>query len=236
MHTKHLMNLSITGGIIIFLMIGFIVPSAMAGAKTYPDDGVWEDTFKDSTNLNLPGCNLVNEAIELKKGTSHFTYNFADTLSHYAYAYQAFLFFPIGKTYSPISHQSKEAIFEGNDINKIKGLDQLSATRSTTILKRNVIQHFRFQLNSAAEGIDNIIVSWYGKATNKANVDYYFWNSSKFINGAWQKLGRNISQGNNITFSHMISQGDLKYALNAENYIDICVVASLKFIFFSTYF
>jgi outer membrane protein assembly factor BamB len=228
------MNLSITGGIIIFLMIGFIVPSTVAIAKTYPDDGVWEDTFEDSTNLKLTGCNLVNGTIELKKGTSHFTYNFADTLSHYAYAYQAFLFFPIGKTFSPTSHLSKEAIFEGNDINKIKGLDQSSATRSATYLKRFVIQHFRFKPNSAAEVIDNIIVSWYGKATNKAIVNYYFWNSSKFINGAWQKLGRNTSQGNNITFSHIITQGDLKYALDADNYIDICVVASLKFIHIST--
>ncbi|MCX6664285.1 MAG: PQQ-binding-like beta-propeller repeat protein [Euryarchaeota archaeon] len=234
MHTTHSMNLSITGGIIMILVIGFIVPSTVAIAKTYPDDGVWEDTFEDSTNLKLTGCNFVNGTIELKKGTSHFTYNFADTLSHYAYAYQAFLFLPIGKTFSPTSHLSKEAIFEGNDINKIKRLDQLSATRSATYLKRFVIQHFRFKPNSAAEVIDNIVVSWYGKATNKAIVNYYFWNSSKFINGAWQKLGRNISQGNNITFSHMITQGDLKYALDANNYIDICVVASLKFIHLST--
>jgi outer membrane protein assembly factor BamB len=234
MHTTRSMNLLITGGIIIFLMIGFIVPSTVAIVKTYPDDGVWEDSFEDSTNLNLPGCNLVNSAIELKKGTSHFTYNFADKLLHYAYAYQAVLFFPIGKTFSPTSHLSKEAIFEGNDINKIKGLDQLSATRSATYGKRFVIQHFRFKLNSAADAIDNIIVSWYGKAANNANVYYYFWNSSKFINGAWQKLGRNTSQGNNINFSHMITQGALKFALDADNYIDICVVASLKFIYLST--
>jgi len=234
MQTIRSMNLSITGGIIIFLMIGFIVPGSVAIAKVYPDDGVWEDTFEDSTNLNLHGCNLVNDAIELKKGTSHFTYNFADKLIHYAYAYQAFLFFPIGKTFSPTTHLSNEIIFEGNDINKIKGLDQFSATRSATLLKRYVIQHFRFQLNSAADAIDNIIVSWYGKATNKAIVDYYFWNSSKLINGAWQKLGRNISQGSNITFSYMITQGDLKYALDADNFIDICVVASLKFIYLST--
>jgi len=229
------MYLSITVGIIISLMIGFIVPSAVAMVKTYPDDGIWEDTFEDSTNLNLPGCNLVNGGIELKKGISHFMYNFSDKLLHYAYAYQTFLFFPIGKTFSPKSHLSMEAIFEGNDINKIKRLDQLSATRSTTILKRFVIQHFRFQLNSAADAIDNITVSWYGKATNKAIVKYYFWNSSKLINGAWQKLGKTtISQGNNITFSHNIKQDDLKNATDADNYIDICVVAYFRFIYLST--
>jgi len=234
MRTTRSMNLSITGGIIIFLMIGFIVPSTVAIVKTYPDDGVWEDTFKDSTNLKLTDCNLVNGSIELKKGLSHFSYNFADTLSHYAYAYQALLFLPIGKTFSPTSHLSKETIFDGNDINKIKELDQLSATRSATYGKRFVIQHFRFQLNNAADAIDNIIVSWYGKATNKAIVDYYFWNSSKFTDGAWQKLERTTSQGNTITFSHMITQGDLKYALDADNYIDICVVASLKYFYLST--
>ena len=227
------MSLSITGGVSIFLMIGFIIPNVVAIVKTYPDDGVWEDTFTDSTNLKLTGCNLVNGMIELKKGSNHFTYNFADTLSHYAYAYQSLLFIPIGKTFSPTSHLPYEIIFDGNDINNIKGFDQLSTTRSTTYLKRFVIQHFRFQLNNAADAIDNIIVSWYGKATNKAIVDYYFWNSSKFINGAWQKLGENKSQGNNIIFSHMITQGDLKYALDANNSIDICVVASLQYIYLS---
>ncbi len=234
MQKMHSMNLSITVGIIIFLMMGFIVPSSVAVIKVYPDDGIWEDTFDDSTNLYLPGCNRVNGAIELKKGTSHFNYTFADTLLHNAYAYQTFLFFPIGKTYSPTSHLSKEAKFEGNDINKIKGLDQLSATRSTTILKRYVIQHFRFQLNSAADTIDNVIVSWYGTATNKAIINYYFWNSSKLFNGVWMKMGRNVSQGDNITFSHMISNGDLAYALDDDKYIDICVVASLKFIYLSS--
>jgi outer membrane protein assembly factor BamB len=236
MRTTRSMTLSITGGIIVFLMIGFIVPSTVAIPNKYPDDGVWEDTFQDSTNLTLTNCNLVNGTIELNKGTTHFTYNFADTLSHYAYAYQAFLFLPITKIFSPTSHLSNEVKFEENDINKIKGLDQLSADRNTTHLKRFVIQHFRFQLNNAADAIDNIIVSWYGKATNTAIVDYYFWNSSssKYVNGSWQKLGRAISQGSNIIFSQQISHGDLKGALDADNYIDICVVASFKFISFKT--
>jgi len=228
-------NLSITVGIISFLMIGFIIPSVAAFVKPYPEDGVWEDTFEDSTNLKHPGCNLVNGGVELIKGTNKFTYNFADKLHHYAYAYQTFLFFPIGKTYSPTSHLPKEAIFEGNDINKIKGNDQLSVTRTGTLLKRCVIQHFRFQLNSAADVIDNIKISWYGKATNNAIVNYYFWNSSKykFIDGVWQNIGWTNSGGNNIIFNCTIKQGDLKYALDADNYIDICAVASLSFIYFS---
>jgi outer membrane protein assembly factor BamB len=228
------MNLLITAGISIFLMIGFIVPNTIANTKTYPYDGVWEDTFQDSTNLSLTRCNRVNGTIELNKSSTPYTYNFADKSSHYAYAYQAFLFLPWAKIFSPTSQIWYNGTFKEIDINKIKYNDQFSAARSGTYLKRFVIQRFRFQLNSAADAIDNIIVSWYGKATNTASVDYYFWNSSKSINGSWQYLDNSYSDGNTITFSKTIAQSDLKYALDADNYLDICVVASLKFIPLST--
>ena len=41
------------------------------------------------------------------------------------------------------------------------------------------------------------------------------------------KTGKSYSQGNNIIFSKTIAQSDLKYVLDADNYLDICVVASL---------
>jgi hypothetical protein len=234
MQTMHSMKLLITIGIIITLVMGFIVPNAMAIPKVYPDDGIWVDTFDDATDLKLTDTSLVNGAIELKKGLTEFqNYDFTGINNHYAYAYRTLFFIPFGKMFSPASHIPQEDVFDQKMNDSIKVKYSEYANWTGTWIKNFVVQHFRFKLHSSADVINKIDFSWYGRVTKNANINFYFWNSSSnLINGKWERLGLEFG-GNNITFSRTISEGKIKYAIDENNYIDLCVVAYLNRIYFS---
>jgi hypothetical protein len=88
------MTLSITGGIIILLMIGFIVPSTVAIPKLYANDGVWEDTSYNISNITcVNDVEVKNHQIVLKPGNSEqIKYNFLTQDNHLAYSYSPFFF------------------------------------------------------------------------------------------------------------------------------------------------
>ncbi len=228
MRLKVTIRQSIITALIFILLMGVLFPNVIALPIMDSGEGIWEDTFNDSTGLTLNDTTRVNGSIELIKNVVNYrTYDFADNFNHYAYSYRTMFFLPNWNLFSPISHVSQEFIFDKSMIGNIKTLNKKNATWDATWINHFVIQHFRFQLLSTADVIDKIGVSWYGKATDNAIIKFYFWNSSRFINGAWQNLGIKIG-GNNLRFSRNITHGDIAYALDAKNYIDICVVASLN--------
>ncbi len=51
MHIMRSIHTLITLGISTFLLMGLLVNYTEAGFQTYPDDGVWEDTFGDRTSV-----------------------------------------------------------------------------------------------------------------------------------------------------------------------------------------
>jgi outer membrane protein assembly factor BamB len=216
---------------VFILLIGCSFPISLASIDTFPNDGIWKDEFSDNSSLTLTDCSVVNGAVELNKGMSHFTYDFANDLNHEASAYRSFMFLPRFKHFSPTSILSNEIAFDRKDINNIQKNDSSYTNRSGTLLKRDVIQHFRFQLNNPSEAYDYINVTWYGKAANKAIVELYFWNASKSLSGAWQRIGPLKSGANYMSFHESITRGDINYALDDANYIDLCIVAHLSFIY-----
>jgi outer membrane protein assembly factor BamB len=231
MHSTVSIRQSIILTLIFILLIGCMIPTSFAAYTTYPIDGIYEDTFSNNASLTLPNCAVVNGAVELTRGLSHFTYDFATNLNHEAFAYRSIFFIPTLKRFSPTSILSKEKAFDLKDINNIKKNDSSYANRSGSLLYRCVIQHFRIQLNNPAEAYDHIYVNWYGKAASKATVQMYFWNASKSLNnGAWQKLGAPKSGGKIVSFNETITKGDINYALDDGNYIDICLVAHVAFL------
>lgn len=219
-------QLLITVGISIFLLIGFIIPNASAKAKAYAEDGIWEDTFEDKDNVTcIKNCDVKGGEIVLNSDLSPIiSYNFAQK-NHEAYAYQSFFFFPRLKYFSPQNHLNREIKFGSNDIYKIKYNDTEYAERSSRgILFSYVIHHFRFKVDIDPATVNYAQIVWYGKVDTSAHVNFYYYNSSSSIQSGWKSLGSNISSGEIFNVKKTIAGGDLKYAVDGDNYIDISVV------------
>jgi outer membrane protein assembly factor BamB len=202
-----------------------------AGFHTYPSDGIWEDTFENSSSVKLTNCVVKGGEIILDQEESQISYNFAQT-DHEAYAYQSFFFFPNWKFLSPSSHFSSETQFGSNDIYRIKNHDKEYAERSSKgFLFSYVIHHFRFKVDIDPETTNHLHVVWYGKSDAAASVNFYYYNSSKLLRiaGGWDSLGSNSSDGKDFSVNYTIYSGALKYAIDGNNYIDICVVAHIPF-------
>jgi outer membrane protein assembly factor BamB len=225
MQTTRPMNLLIVGGIIIVLMMGFIVPNSIADIITYPDDGVWEDTFDDNSALLLKNCEVKNKEIVLKQGATQIQYNFLEQSDHSFYVYTTFFFLPATKLFSPERHLGREYQLGGKDIDNIETINKVYTSRSSFTIRRVIVHHFRFHVDLDESSMENIRVIWYGKADAFADINFYFWNSSYFLVGGWENLGYNRSSGSDTNINISISGGKVKYAVDSENYIDISVVA-----------
>ena len=155
MHIMRSIHTLITLGISTFLLMGLLVHYTEAGYQTYPDDGIWEDTFEDRSNVTLTNCDVIGGEIVLNQTLSQISYNFTAQKNHEAYAYQSFFFFPRWKYYSPQRHLGSETKFGSNDIYKIKNLDQNYAERSSRgILFSDVVHHFRFKIDIDPETVE----------------------------------------------------------------------------------
>jgi outer membrane protein assembly factor BamB len=210
--------------------MGLMVQYTEAGFHTYPSDGIWEDTFENSSSINLTNCVVKGGEIVLDQKLSQISYNFAAQKNHEAYAYQSIFFFPLWKLFSPSSHLPSETQFGSNDIYRIKNHDNEYAERSSRgILFSDVVHHFRFKVDIDPDTVDNVYVLWYGTADASARVSFYFYNTSSFSyleRGAWQFLNTISPNGDDSSVNYTIPGGALKYAVDGNNYIDICVVAT----------
>lgn len=230
MQTMRSMSKSITFGIIIFLVIGFVLPSTTMAATVYPTDGVWEDTFDNKENVTTTNCDVKAGEIVLNQEVSLIPYNFTQK-DHEAYVYQSFFFLPIAKFFAPKNHLSREVKLGSNDIYKLKKIDQEYAARSSSTIQKYIIQHFRFKIDIGVETVSNIKVTWNGKTNANARIDFYYYNSSRLTIGGWQRLSYEQANGSDSSFNYFITGGAIKYAVDGENYIDISVVAYFPFLF-----
>ncbi|PNX53248.1 MAG: hypothetical protein BV458_05470 [Thermoplasmata archaeon M9B2D] len=230
MQMKRSIKLFCTVLSIFFLGIGGIVSGAQASSITYPSDGIWEDTFKDNRSVNLTYCVVKNNEIVLAQEISNISYNFNQS-NHKAYAYQSFFFFPIGNFFSPKTHLFREIEFGRNDIIRIQDVDNDYANRSSSSIQRYVVHHFRFQIDLSAETISTINMTWSGKTYANAVIKFYYWNASGYLKGGWQKLETYRSDGKDTSEKLTIPGGAAKYAFDADNYLDICIVAYFPLLF-----
>lgn len=227
MQKNRSMNLLLTVGISILLLLGFIVPNVPAAVNRYPDDGIWEDSFTDATGVILKNCSVKPGEIILNQEYSQISYDFAKTnQNHQAYAYQTFFFIPLWRYLSPNTHLSKEIKFGANDLFRIKQIDQEYAERTSSIIKPYVVHHYRFKIDIDEETIDSINVIWHGKADATARVDFYFYNSDYLLLGGWDRLGYNRSDGTDFSVNFSIPSDAVEYAINDDNYLDISIVSA----------
>lgn len=226
MQMNRSMNLLITVGLSIFLLIGFIVPNTLAAVNTYPDDGIWEDSFTDASGVTLKNCTVKPGEIVLNQEFSQIAYDFSKTnQNHQAYAYQTFFFIPAWRYFSPANHINREIKFGANDLFRIKQLDQEYAERTSSIIKPYVVHHFRFKIDIDAKTIDSINILWHGKATANARVKFYYYNP-ELILPRWTQLGHNISTGSDFFVNFSISNDDVNNSVTKDNYLDIVVVSA----------
>ena len=67
MHIMRSIHTLITLGISTFLLMGLLVHYTEAGSQTYPDDGIWEDTFDNSSSVDLTNCVVQGGEIVLEE-------------------------------------------------------------------------------------------------------------------------------------------------------------------------
>jgi outer membrane protein assembly factor BamB len=227
MKTMRPMNLVLSGGIIVLVLIGFIVPDSLLAATPYPEDGVWEDSFDDTTNLALKNCEVKNKEIVLKQEDSEQQYDFRLQSNHDFYVYTTYFFIPSTRLFSPETHLERESQLGGRDVDNIKTINKIYTSRTSFLVRRVIVHHFRFQVNLDEETAENVVLKWYGKADSSAVIKFYYWNSSRFPNGGWHELGTNVSTGADfhVNGRYYIPGGAVKYAKDSENFIDISVVA-----------
>ncbi|MBN1860958.1 MAG: PQQ-binding-like beta-propeller repeat protein [Candidatus Thermoplasmatota archaeon] len=222
----------------VFLSMGVLYPKVDAVSTKDGLDGIWYDSFNDTKNITFldhspSNLTCVNGAIEFKKNTTEYkTYSFDDSKikhQHFAYFYTtSFFIIPWWRKYSPQTHISKENMFDDFFNQSIKFDDTDYATQKNFILKNCIIQHFRFKLDSSADIINEINITWKGKATKNANMEFLYWNKSGGIlkRGIWNHthLGYDIGK-DNITKHLTLKKGEIENALDDNNYIDFCVIA-----------
>lgn len=234
------MKLSLTVSIIVFLVIGFILPSSVIAIHIDDIDGIWTDGFEDrNTTKRLTNgtsqCIWEDGTILLARtSTGGRNYTFADGGSfldndHKAYYYQSAL--PINLLsflFSPSRHTGAEHEFDEDfqypNIEDFNETTNRYAESSSIGYKKYVVQHFRFKLDGNAESIGDLDIYWYGKADNARKIAMYYWTSSKIFL-SWEPLDETDATGDVVLFNNL-SKADLKQALSSDNYIDICVVAT----------
>ena len=233
MHRMRFIHTLLILGISSLFLTGLFVYSSHAGFQTYPDDGIWEDTFEDSGSVTVKNCIVKGGEIILNQEQIEKSYNFTDFRhkNHAAYTYQSFLFFPLWKSFSPQRHLSSEVEFSPASYNYISKIDQYYANRSSkNLLFSHVIQHFRFKIDFDPDIVENFTIRWNGKASPRARIRFYYYNASYMIFGGWESLDRRIiSNGDDFSVDYTIQGGALKHALDSSKYLDILVVSFLPF-------
>jgi outer membrane protein assembly factor BamB len=236
MQWNRALKLSLTGSIIVLLLLGSILPSVSA-VSIDTEDGLWSDNFGDNSTTFLINAtsNIYqdpdNNEIHLLKtlGNSTQTYSFADARSHAAYfAWTPFSFdSPVGRFFehfflSPTG-LSKNTFNKQLEYQLLKYHDNRNISRDSSGIQKNIIFHFRFQLDGTADDVGDLTIKWFGKATNAQSIDMYYWKYNALLpTGKWEKTN---STTNGKFFKYTLTTDQLAAALDSYNYIDICVVA-----------
>ena len=167
------------------------------------------------------------------------TYDFSDGGSfldnaHKAYYYKSI--FPIGSIlsflFSPTRHtDSKETEFSDDDfyygaIEKPNETTERYAQSSAMGWNKYAVHHFRFKLDGTAETIGDLDIYWDGKGENTKRIELFYWRYATLsILSKWTLLADSDATGD-LILRHNLSSSELENALNSDNYLDICVVAT----------
>lgn len=238
MHLNHSMKLCVTFSIIIFLIIGFILPSSVLAIDIDAVDGIWSDSFDNSTTTRFINgtskCVWNNGQIQLIKsseGGRNYTFAGGSSSLHQAY-YNTTVFslngiFGFLLTPRRLSRSEFDPIYDYPYIvkfNESKNKYTRYAITESKGYRKNVIHHFRITLGSA-DSIGNLGIYWYGRADNAKNIRMYYWQyrNVSFLS-SWKEISYTNKSGDVILF-YNLSHSNLTKALDSENNIDICVVA-----------
>ena len=230
MQTKGLIKKSIIVVAIFLTYLGLIFPTAVAIVEVDGEDGVWVDNFNDDSSVELIDTilNTTEGKILLPTKTSQNQLDFEEDGNHRAYRYvtpfrTAWRYFP------PTSH----SLFEHRlldwtgELGQIMENDKDAYSYSSDLsYGRYIIHHFSFKLDMNVLDLDNINVSWWGRAANDNSIRMYYWKYTSItkIFGRWEKIKETSSEGKWTSMSAEITKGSLLTAVNNNNYIDICIV------------
>ncbi|HVQ00832.1 MAG TPA: PQQ-binding-like beta-propeller repeat protein, partial [Candidatus Thermoplasmatota archaeon] len=251
MRLDRALKLSLTGSIVIVLLVGSLFPSrVVASSHVDIDDGIYTDDFHDNNSIQFldatSGCtrdSTTNSAhMVINHGVTKQNYSFATTANHKAYAKTTFFsitgqLFGFGRPGSFFLSPSRLGVsrneFGDTDYDALNAKNETRvpghpnhpnyAWTSSSGIQKNVIHYFRFQLSGPAEVIGDLTVQWYGKAVNAQRIEMYYWHYGALMSG-WVSLAFNTDTEYQ-TLMRTINETQLEEALDDNNYIDLCVVA-----------
>lgn len=230
MNANHLIKKIVILGIIFFLTIGFIFPSASAEPDIDGGDGVYIDNFNDDSNVTLNNCyaDTKNGTIILTSTDNNIYLEFNDGKSHRAYKYQTRRF---SKSFPPnlnIIFKPEYPLRKDTDeIFQLTALDRDAFNTSSTLPKKFNVHHFRFKVKDDAEDIAELFFYWNGKGQNIKNIRFYCWRYDDTVTsrGEWKPLDSTEENNDWETLTPNISSSSfIKKALK-NNILDVCVVA-----------
>lgn len=255
MFRNHAIQHSLTVGVLLLFVLELFLPITNVGAYTInPGDGIWSDTFDDrnstislNNNTVWQGTQNVDGTILLKSNNSALDYTYAkDSLNQAYWSRGTILSNPnftrffvywmpsvLLNTYMINNRYSKNSFDPDFDIPLIRARDTNYKNISSTLFERYVTLHFRIKLDVPAEKIENLIISWYGKARTDANIKLYFWgiNPDRKLDflkrPTWQYLTTKkvSSSASDTTLTYNLSTSEIQPVLDEDNYCDILVTA-----------
>lgn len=218
-------------------------------------DGVWHDDLSyDSQSdaieigYNFTDCNLINNNVTLKEGSSTINYNYANTekssningwyhevIRNNPSDGKLFIF-----TNPEIYISSKDSI-EITETEKIKANDQNSFYSDSKSLMGEFypdpIHHFRFKIDENINSIESLTIDWsfgrdYDDAANLEKIYMYIWTRDIPSLQRWTKVldinyNKSIIENDQgvIKKTYIDNIGDI---IHSEGYIDILIIGSSK--------
>jgi len=233
MYKKHSIKTLVIIGLLLISTVGLLVPSISASIETDGGDGFWFDDFiyeppeDPNENLILTNCtiNVNSGTITLNKTVEPKKYDFTDN-SHDAYSFSSIFSLEI----LPFKFTTNTHLTDYNKLDKYLDIpnikrenDNKYAEWSSAGLKKNVFHYFRIKLDVSAENIGELSIYWKGYAENDGEITLYLLQHRLF--GLWKNVKTNQSQGAIKTLTWNLTEEEIGYALDDNNYIDFCIVA-----------
>ncbi|MFH1101661.1 MAG: PQQ-binding-like beta-propeller repeat protein [Methanobacteriota archaeon] len=206
--------------LIIILLLSSIIPVTSA-VTLDQNDGIWVDAFESTGDVTLTHCTISGETILLANESTNHTYDFTQIAENKAYTYKTPIFLPF---LPPQLHRSLESELSVIGYIKLKKIDNDAITTQSSLLRKNVVHHFRIKINQDVESITQLHVTWRGSAENEQTVALYYWQPLTRL-GWWEQATTGSSNGSMIILEQDYT-GDL--FINKDGIIDLCVVASAE--------
>jgi len=232
MYKKHTIKTLIIIGFLLLSSVGLLFPNVSAEIISDADDAFWTDDFEyenlqdAEANLLFTNCSINTDSgtITLDKTVEPKTYDFKDT-SHGAYYFQYFKNLPLINFFVKWNLGENNKFDSYIDIPPIRNMDENKYTPYSATGGKKAVHYFKFKMDVGPESLGELSIFWKGYADNDENTKLFLL-KHRMILKPWIEVDTNQSGGDIITLSYNFTEDDIDLAIDENNYIAVCIVAT----------